>query len=65
MPKITGNILNKSLNKFRSNFTIECIEQPLTLLISACHSEMSTGISIIPHPKQISYMNPVMIYIQI
>ena len=59
MPKITGNILNKSLNKLRCNFTIECSEQPLTLLISACHSEMSTGISIIPHPKQITYMNPV------
>ena len=59
MPKTTGNILNKSLNKFRSKFTIECSEQPLTLLICACHSEMSTGISITPHPKQISYMNPV------
>ena len=57
MQIITGNILNKNLNKFRCNFTTECSEQPLKLPISECHCAMPTGIT--PHNKQASYMNPM------
>ena len=42
MQKITRDILNNKLNKFRCNFTIECSEQPLKLTISARHCSILT-----------------------
>ena len=55
--KLTRDTLNNKLSKFRCNFTIECSEQPLKLLISAHHCSILTGI--IPYNKQPSYMNPM------
>ena len=55
MQKITRDILNNNLDKFRCNFKIKCTEQPLKLLISAHHCSVLTGI--ISHHKQPPYIN--------
>ena len=55
--KLTWNILNKKLNKFRCNFTIECSEQPLKRPVSARHCSILTGL--ILYNEQLSYMNPM------
>ena len=56
MQKLTRNILNNKLNKFRRNFTTECSVQLLKSPISARHYLMLTGI--ISNNKQPSYLNP-------
>ena len=57
LQKLTRNILNNKLNKFRCNFTIEYSEQLLKFLISVRHCSMLADI--IPYKKQPSYMNPM------
>ena len=57
MQKLTRNILNKKVNKYRRSFTIECSKQPLKIPSSARHFSILTGL--IPYNKQISYMTPM------
>ena len=56
MQKLTRNMLNNKLKKFRCNFTTECSEQLLKSPISARHYSMLSGI--ISNNKQPSYLNP-------